>query len=162
MPKIINTKRAAVRRAIVRSLKYAGAQLIELAAIPLTASNKGGRWFKSADVQKIVNSLIYEGELERHGQDKYYLTDFGAMRLLPTLRLVKARDGNVRILVFDIPESHRQLRDRFRYHIKMLGFKQHQQSVWTSQYRCEEWIEWLIDYHKVGEYTSLYIGRLVH
>ncbi|AKM84813.1 TPA: CRISPR-associated endonuclease Cas2 [Patescibacteria group bacterium] len=161
MPKLTNTKRIIIRRAVLRSLKYAGAQLIELAAIPLMARYKGMFQLRPVVVQKIINSLVHEGELERRGKDKYYLTDLGAVRLLPVLRLVKATDGNTRILVFDIPESRRKLRDRFRYHIKLLGFKRHQQSVWVSQYQCEDWIEWLIGYHQVGDFVSLYIGRLV-
>ena len=161
MPKIHNTKRAVFRRAVLRSLKYAGAQMIELAAIPLMARYRSMFQLQPNIVRKMIDNLVREGELERRSRDKYYLTDLGAVRLLPVLRLVKATDGNTRILVFDIPESRRKLRDRFRYHIKLLGFKRHQQSVWVSQYQCEDWIEWLIGYHQVGDFVSLYIGRLV-
>ncbi len=155
------TQRSLIRRQIVHLLKVAGAQLIELVATPLTVRYKGFRALSPRTLQKIINSLIYDGELERRGKDKYYLTDAGAAHLLPLLKPVLATDGQTRILVFDIPESHRGQRDTFRRHIKMLGFKQHQLSVWVSKYRCEDWIDWLINYHEVEDYTSLYIGKLI-
>jgi len=160
MPKTTN-QRMALRRAIARIVKYAGAQLIELALTPLTVKYKGFRPLHPATLQKIVNSLVHEGQLERRGPNRYYLTTAGAIHLLPAIRPTLARDGQLRILVFDIPESKRHLRDRFRQHIKWLGFKRHQRSVWVSKYNCEDWITWLTDYHQVGEYVSLYIGRQV-
>ena len=156
-----STQRSLVRRQMIRLLKIAGAQLIELVVTPLTVRYKGFRTLSPRTLQKIINSLIYDGELERRGKGKYYLTDAGAVHLLPLLKPVLATDGQTRILVFDIPESRRRQRDTFRRHIKMLGFKQHQLSVWISKYRCEDWIDWLIDYHGVEDYASLYIGHSV-
>ncbi len=158
MPKTKNTQRNIVRRLIIRAIKHTGAGLFEFFTIPLTTRYKGMRLLDPRQVQKIVDRLIYEQELEPKG--KYYrLTQLGAVRMLPIIKKELAVDGKIRILVFDIPEGERKLRDRFRRHIKMLGFKQHQLSVWISRYKCEDWIEDLVDYHDVEGYVSLYVGE---
>jgi len=161
MPTIKPTPRALVRQLILRALRHTGAWIFELATLPLTVGYKGTRWLTQQQVQKIVDRLTREGELERQGPDRYVITPFGVTRMLPTIRKTLATDGKTRVLVFDIPESERRLRDSFRRHIKGLGFKQHQRSVWISKYNCEEWIEDLVDYHRVGEYVSLYVGEHV-
>ena len=40
-------------------------------------------------------------------------------------------DGKWRIVVFDIPEDKRKLRNIIRYHLKKIGFLQIQGSVWV-------------------------------
>jgi DNA-binding transcriptional regulator PaaX len=159
MPKTKTSQRNLLRRTIIRLLKHAGAGLFELATIPLTTRCKGVRWLDPKQIRLIVNKLVYEGELVRHGQNHYRLTQLGVVRSLPVIRQTLAKNGQVRILVFDIPESERRRRDCFRRHLKWLGFRPHQRSVWVSKYCCEDWIKDLLDYHGVGEWVSLYIGQ---
>lgn len=45
-------------------------------------------------------------------------------------------DGKWRLVIWDIPEKRRNARDLFRHQLKQLGFKQFQQSVWTSKKNC--------------------------
>lgn len=45
-------------------------------------------------------------------------------------------DGKWRVVVFDIPEQKRIVRNLFRRHLKKWGFKQLQKSVWISQSNC--------------------------
>jgi virulence-associated protein VapD/predicted transcriptional regulator len=47
-------------------------------------------------------------------------------------------DGKWRIVVFDIPERKRKLRNIIRFHLKKIGFLQIQGSVWVYPYPCEE------------------------
>jgi DNA-binding transcriptional regulator PaaX len=159
MPKIVNTSRNIVRRAIVRALKCVGAGLFEFTTLPLTIKYKGGRLLTPGQVRKIVNDLLYEGELKQLPNKRYRLTPLGVARVLPIVNRSLTTDGQIRIIVFDVPESERRRRDRFRRHIKLLGFKQHQKSVWVSRYNCEDWLTAIIDYHQVGNYVSLYIGN---
>jgi len=49
-------------------------------------------------------------------------------------------DGYWRILIFDIPEKFRQLRDDLRVLINILGFKQLQKSVWITPYKIPKFI----------------------
>ncbi|KKR22442.1 MAG: Transcriptional regulator, PaaX family, partial [Candidatus Daviesbacteria bacterium GW2011_GWB1_39_5] len=42
-------------------------------------------------------------------------------------------DGYFRVVIFDIPEKHRKVRNVFRYRLKEWGFKAWQKSVWASK-----------------------------
>lgn len=110
---------------------------------------------------RIMCQLVDQNELTRQSQTRYKLTGKGVMKLLPSVRPHLAKDGKVRILVFDIPETRRLHRDRFRQHIKMLDFQLHQKSVWVSKYNCERWLLAIADYHGVKDCVSLYVGEHV-
>lgn len=114
---------------------------------------------KKNEFRKIFSNLLHEDEIEKVEGNKYRFTTLGTTRALPEIHKKLAEDGRIRVLVFDVPEDKRSLRDAFRRHIKLLGFKKHQQSVWVSHYSCEDWLEQLLDYHKAGKYVSLYIGE---
>lgn len=45
------------------------------------------------------------------------------------------------MVVFDIPEKYRRLRNQVRAILKRAGFKQLQQSVWIFPYECEELVQ---------------------
>ncbi|MFA6515205.1 MAG: CRISPR-associated endonuclease Cas2 [Candidatus Paceibacterota bacterium] len=47
-------------------------------------------------------------------------------------------DGKWRLVMFDIPENKRKLRNIIRFHLKKIGFLQVQGSVWVYPYPCEE------------------------
>ena len=73
-----------------------------------------------------------------------------------TLPRPRRWDGRWRIVVFDIPERRRQLRDRLRDLVRSLGFYRLQQSVWVYPYDCEEIITLLKTELKTGR-NVLYI-----
>jgi len=47
-------------------------------------------------------------------------------------------DGRWRVVMFDVYESRRNIRDKFRSQLKEYGFVQLQRSVWIYPYECEE------------------------
>ncbi len=60
-------------------------------------------------------------------------------------------DGRWRILIFDIPEKRRWIRDRIRDTLHAVGFKQLQRSVWVYPFDCEDFITLLKADFKVGK-----------
>ena len=65
-------------------------------------------------------------------------------------------DGKWRIIIYDIIELRRGLRDRLRQQLQFIGFKQLQKSVWIFPYACEELIILLKADFKIGK-DILYI-----
>lgn len=64
------------------------------------------------------------------------------------LKRPKRWDGKWRVLIFDIPEKKRRLRDRVRQTLSMIGFVRLQHSVWIYPYDCEDFITLLkADFH---------------
>ena len=65
-------------------------------------------------------------------------------------------DGKWRIVIFDIPNKYKQVRDIFRMRLKQLGLKQLQESVYVSPYKCFEEIEFLRELYGVA-FTVSYL-----
>ncbi len=93
------------------------------------------------------------------------LTDKGRSKALWTkMRLEDEKwDGKWRVVIWDIPEKRKKIRDLFRYQLKQLGFEKIQNSVWASKKNCalilKEYIKkiGIGDWVKVVETSSLNI-----
>ncbi len=80
-------------------------------------------------------------------------------------------DGIWRVVIFDIPENKRRIRDQFRRKLKHWGFKNWQQSVWvtkndvTNKLRSlieelgiEQWVA-VLESNNVSSSNKLFNGR---
>jgi CRISPR-associated endonuclease Cas2 len=56
-------------------------------------------------------------------------------------RVRPTRDGVWKIVIFDIPEKKREIRNTLRSKLKTLGFKKWQESIWISPYKLDKQIE---------------------
>lgn len=100
--------------------------------------------------QKLVE-IVAEGE-----QTVVKITDEGRVRALRyklseiQVKKQKIWDGKWRIVIFDIPEKYKKVREIFRDHLKMMEFYMLQKSVWVYPYPCESEIEFLRQVYNVG------------
>ncbi len=67
------------------------------------------------------------------------------------LKKPKRWDGKWRLLIFDVKEEHRNIRDKIRYTLKQIGFIHLQDSVWVYPYDCEDIIMLLKADFKIGK-----------
>lgn len=72
------------------------------------------------------------------------------------LQKPKKWDGKWRVVVFDIPEKYKGLRDVFRMRLGQLGLHQLQESVYVSPYPCFDEVEFLRELYGVS-FTVRYI-----
>lgn len=94
----------------------------------------------------------------------FRLTDKGRSKALWTkMRLEDEEwDGKWRLVIWDIPEKRKKVRDLLRYQLKQLGFEKIQNSVWASKKNCalivNEYIKkvGIEDWVKVMESSSVY------
>lgn len=90
------------------------------------------------------------------------LTEKGIKRKLQydidTIRLCKPSvwDGKWRMLMFDIPEPKKAMREILRLNLKSLGFLQFQKSVWICPYSCQDEIDFLTEYFRIPQYVNLF------
>ncbi len=97
--------------------------------------------FKNESYRKIYTHIY---QLEKRGYlEKYKLKDLEFIRVsskgnaaIDTFK--KERDGKWKLIIFDIPESKRPVRDYLRTKLKQLGFKKWQNSIWVTPYRLPE------------------------
>jgi len=63
----------------------------------------------------------------------------------------KRWDGKWRVLIFDIPEKRKGLREKVRHTIASVGFVRLQDSVWIYPYDCEDLVVLLKADFKIGK-----------
>lgn len=85
-------------------------------------------------------------------EKRFIITEKGRLKILGLNQKVKEWDGKWRIVIFDIPERKRDLRDFFRAKLRDLGFQFLQESVWICPYNIADKVEDLIELCSVGRY----------
>jgi len=100
--------------------------------------------------QKLVRAFDDRGkqcvELTKKGEQ--YLAEYEDGH--KTFPKPKKWDGKYRILIFDIWERRRHVRDELREWLRRFGFLHLQDSVWVYPYDCEEIVSLLKTHFRVG------------
>lgn len=116
--------------------------------------NRPSLWSKTypkRQKQSIYNTVFrlkndgYIEEVEERGKIRYRATLKGKAKILSYLRKNRQWDGKWRIVVFDIPEIKKKMRDYFRLKLQEIGFRKLQESVWICPYNIANVVEELID-----------------
>jgi len=87
------------------------------------------------------------------------LTDKGRERALTyeldrmEIKKPKKWDEKWRIVLFDIPETHKKERDAFRRRLKQLGFFEYQKSVFVHPYDCKDEIDYIVEFCFLRKYV---------
>lgn len=94
-----------------------------------------GMSYRKSSIDAAANELARKGLLEKNEREGLRLTSAGAN---VKQRLYQARceewDGRWRVVIFDIPERERKIRDDFRFELKKLGLGPWQKSVWVTPF----------------------------
>ena len=108
-------------------------------------------------IQRARDRLVAKGLLKHTEQNFLQLTQEGqrVLKRMQTqedaLKKPKRWDGRWRILIFDIPEYRKSVRDKLRRSLQAVGFIFLQDSVWVYPYDCENFIALLKADFKVGK-----------
>lgn len=103
------------------------------------------RAFEAQHGRKVIYDCVFrlsqQGiiDYDRKQKDpRVVLTEDGTALLT---RVRPTRDGVWKIVIFDIPEKKREIRNTLRSKLKTLGFKKWQESIWISPYKLDKQIE---------------------
>lgn len=111
-------------------------------------------------VKKAIGKLKERGLIEFEKSDNktfVRLTEKGERELLKyrlreaVIEKPKKWDKKWRVIIFDIKEKRKMIREELRKELVNLGFKRLQNSVWIYPYECEELIIMLKSYFKIGK-----------
>ena len=69
----------------------------------------------------------------------------------------KRKDGKWLMVVFDVPEKKRRLRDFFREYLKSLGFKMLQRSIWVCPFDVINKVEEVARQHSLDPYIRVFL-----
>lgn len=103
-----------------------------------------------------LHKLKYVEISSENGQEIVTLTKAGRRRIYKyaldelTIEKPKQWDGRWRMIIYDVEEGKKYLRDVFRDALRTLGFYKLQESVWIFPYPCEDQITFLREYYAVG------------
>lgn len=141
-------RRGHIRRIILETIKVGGISTVAVLApnvvgalgrLGLVDNPRRGEL-----VRRSIDRMYVQGLL-RHGSNGLSLTPLGEkhLRMLSLKTFSKKPtkwDKRWRVLIFDIRESRRKLRDEIRRTLIGNGFVRLQQSVWVYPYDCEDWV----------------------
>ena len=66
-------------------------------------------------------------------------------------------DKKWRVVMFDVPEKLKKIRETLRYQLKKLGFLELQRSVFVLPYECGNEIEYIIEFYNIRKYVRMLI-----
>ena len=163
MGKVEKTAREVARRDTLRYALLSVIQIAGLVSVAVVVPNA-----LSAMVKLGIVPHPRQMELLRRSSSRLVLKGFlawkdGKLRLTPKgereIRRLEVRvarptprkwDGKWRILMFDIPEYRKALRQKIRTMLRTIGFIRLQDSVWVYPYDCEDLITLLKADMRVG------------
>lgn len=108
-----------------------------------------------------VSKTLYE--LKRHKYidlaegDSVVLTNKAKMKLIDHFVAKTGQDGMRRLVSFDIPETRRTSRNKFRNAIKKMGFVQIQKSLWVTDNQAGDMVELAAEEYKVSDYVAYFV-----
>jgi len=101
-------------------------------------------WERKLDRKRFAKLLSYlkkKGLIrikEIENKEGIVLTPKGIQKVLKikykTIEKRKRKDGKWQMVIFDIPEKMRKIRENFRNDLKILGYQKFQKSIWISPY----------------------------
>lgn len=112
------------------------------------------------EIRKLYQSKLIKRKENPDGSVTMVLTDKGKHRAITfgfeNIRIDKRNwDGCWRLVVFDIPEKIKHGRDALRRKIKQLGFYELQKSVFVFPYKCEDEINFIIEFFGLRKYVRI-------
>lgn len=150
-------KRANLKKAVLASVQLVGALGVAMVAPNvLRALDKMGVLPSPRREESIRNArarLLRQGFLSVK-DGNICLTEKGEkeLRRLGVATARRSRwDGKWRVLIFDIPNYRKGLRDRLRLSLKANGFERLQNSVWIYPHDCEDFVALLKIDLKIGK-----------
>jgi flagellar biosynthesis regulator FlaF len=130
--------------------------------------------YKKEQIRRAIHDLKRQKLIKEYkdrqaaGKTLYKLTDEGIAIIKKQLALASLKnkvkaiswDRKWRVVVFDVPESERHLRDVLRYNLKELGFVMMQMSVWAYPFDVFDELEILIPDIRKHEWIKLMTAEL--
>lgn len=128
----------------------------------LLGNNSYRRWRTRQLVERLAKQKYVSIEEKEDGKVTVKITKQGMKRALTyeleSMRLERPPkwDGKWRVVIFDIPEKSKHVRDIFRMRLRQLGLYLLQESVYVSPYPCFNEVEFLRELYGVA-FTVRYL-----
>lgn len=115
-------------------------------------------------IRRLYETKLVDVKDHPDGSVTLVLNDEGRKRAL-TCKLDEMKipqpkqwDRKWRIILFDIPEEQRKLRDALRKHFKVLGCYEFQKSVFVHPFECRNEIDFLIEFYHARRFVRFIVA----
>ena len=115
-------------------------------------------------IHSLYASHLIEEKHNRDGTTTLTLSDNGKQKALrfniDKMEIIKPKhwDGKWRVVMFDVPEKLRRLRDSLRMHFKEIGLLELQKSVFVYPYPCEKEIEFILEFYNTRKHVRFILA----
>jgi len=114
-------------------------------------------------IVSLYKSQLIDQRTNKDGTITFILTKEGKkLALTFNLEEMKLRKGvwdkKWRIVIFDIPEKLRKIRDSLRYQLKRLEFYEFQKSVFVHPYPCAKEIEYIMEFYQSQRFVRFIVA----
>lgn len=120
---------------------------------------------------RAINSLyashLVSEKNHRDGTTTLVLSENGKRRALRfnidkmEIKIPAYWDKKWRIIMFDIPEKLRRLRDSLRLHFKEIGLTELQKSVFVFPYPCSKEIEFILEFYNAKKHVRFVLAEKI-
>ena len=115
-------------------------------------------------IQNLYKSKLVETKSNRDGTLTLLLSKEGKqLALTYDLENIEIKkpdhwDGEWRMVMFDIPETLKQVRESLRMHFKNMGFYEFQKSVFVHPYPCAGEIEYIVEFYNARRHLRFVVA----
>jgi DNA-binding transcriptional regulator PaaX len=116
-------------------------------------------------IKRLYESRLVAMKENKDGMLTVILTEEGKLKALTydldSMKIKKPGrwDRKWRMILFDIPEKKKKIRDIFRHRLKKLGFYEFQKSVFVFPYDCGEEMEYLVEFYNVRKFVRVVLAE---
>ncbi len=165
------TKGRILTRMILMTLAEAGGGLVQSFLDPYGRTRFANQFIEQGKIDRMrmrkkLLALEKQGLLtlrEKKHEIAISLTPTGLLQAhrykIEDMKLLKPEhwDRKWRMVLFDVPEEHRSVRNIFKQKLDDLGFVQLQHSVYVHPYACHNEIEYIRTAYDIKQYVKMVI-----
>ncbi len=118
-------------------------------------------------IKSLYDSKLIEEKQNRDGSVSIILSENGKKKTL-TYQLDEIEvkkpnkwDKKWRVVLFDIPENRKKIRDALRHHLKQMGFYEFQKSVFIHPYSCKDEVDYIIEFYNIRKFVRFIIAEFL-
>lgn len=161
------TKTRLLTRNVIKAFGFAGAASTALVAPnSLILIDKYMKKLDKKNARKTINYLKYRDFIEvkeKNGELYYRLTIKGRDKFEKiiieelSIKVPRSWDKRWRLVIFDIPASHKSKRQQLLSSLRKMNFYMLQHSAWIHPFECEKQIGVLIKHLSIEKYVSFIV-----
>ena len=116
-------------------------------------------------IRSLYKTKLISEKQNMDGTMTLILTDRGKQKALTydldemKIKKPKVWDRKWRVVLFDIPDNRKKIREALRGYLKNMQFYEFQESVFIHPYDCEDEINYLIEFYDIRKFVRFIIAE---